>query len=59
MLEPIKRRRKRKRVRYRQWMPEHFSDLDDLYDLDFPQSERVMPRGERERRSNNEEANHD
>ena len=40
----IKRRGKSKRTRHKDWMP---SNVDDL---DSPESERVMPRGERERR---------
>jgi ribosome biogenesis GTPase len=43
----IKRNRKKKRVRRKHWMPD---DWDDLDDLDYAQSERIMPRGERERR---------
>jgi ribosome biogenesis GTPase len=44
----IKQNRKPKRPRRRNWMP---ADLDDLDALDerVPQSERIMPRGERER----------
>jgi ribosome biogenesis GTPase len=44
------KRHRQKRVRQRQWLPDSFQDLDELYDLDGPDSERVMPRGERERR---------
>ena len=44
----IKRNRKPKPARRKDWMPDSFDDLDALYDL--PQTERVMPRGERERR---------
>jgi len=44
----IKRNRKPKRPRRRNWMPDSFDDLDALYDL--PDTERIMPRGERERR---------
>lgn len=46
----FKRNRKPKRVRRKDWMPDSF-DYDYLDDLDdFPQSERIMPHGERERR---------
>jgi ribosome biogenesis GTPase len=44
----IKRKRKPERVRRKDWIPDNFDDLDDLYAL--PQSERIMPRGEQERR---------
>jgi ribosome biogenesis GTPase len=44
------KRHRQKRVRQRDWLPDSFEDLDELYDLDSLQSERVMPRGERERR---------
>jgi ribosome biogenesis GTPase len=44
----IKHNRKPKQVRRKNWMPDSLDDLDELYDS--PQSERVMPRGERERR---------
>jgi ribosome biogenesis GTPase len=44
----IKRNRQPKRPRRKDWMPDSFDDLDALYDL--PQTERIMPRGERERR---------
>jgi len=44
----IKRNRKPKRVRRKDWMP---NDLDASHEFDdLPQSERIMPRGERERR---------
>ncbi|MBN1138797.1 MAG: ribosome small subunit-dependent GTPase A [Anaerolineae bacterium] len=36
-----------KRVRHKEWLP---ASLDDLEELGGPQDERVMPRGERERR---------
>jgi ribosome biogenesis GTPase len=45
----IKRNRKSKRVRSKDWHPRNL-DLEDLDDLDIGQDERVMPRGERERR---------
>jgi ribosome biogenesis GTPase len=44
----IKRNRKPKRARRKDWMPDSTDDLDGLYDL--PERERMMPRGERERR---------
>jgi ribosome biogenesis GTPase len=44
----IKRNRKPKQVRRKNWMPDGFDDMDELDDL--PQSERIMPRGEEERR---------
>jgi ribosome biogenesis GTPase len=43
----IKHNRKPDRVRCKEWIP---GDLDALDDLDSPQSERIVPRGERERR---------
>jgi ribosome biogenesis GTPase len=46
----IKRNRKTKRVRNKDWMPDSFDDLDALYDLDIATEERIMPPGERERR---------
>jgi ribosome biogenesis GTPase len=46
----IKRNRKTKRVRRKDWIPDSFDDLDALYDLDIPTEERIMPPGERERR---------
>ncbi len=46
----IRRNRKPKRVRSKEWMPDSLDDADELYELDVPASERVMPRGERERR---------
>jgi len=44
----IKRNRKPKQVRHKDWMPDSLDDLGGVDDL--PQSERIMPRGERERR---------
>jgi ribosome biogenesis GTPase len=44
----IKRNRKTKQVRRKDWMPDDWENLDAL---DYAQSERVMPRGEQERRS--------
>lgn len=44
----IKRNRKPKGSRRRDWMPG--DGVDALEELDMPQTERVMPRGERERR---------
>ena len=46
----IKQNRKPKQPRCRDWMPADPDDLDALEVL--PQSERIMPRGERERRQN-------
>jgi ribosome biogenesis GTPase len=46
----IKRNRKPKQVRRKDWSPDNFDDLDDV---DYPQVERIMPRGERERRRAN------
>ena len=45
----IQRNRKTKRARRKDWMPDNL-DPDSLDDLDIIQDERVMPRGERERR---------
>ncbi len=46
----LKRNRKPKRVRSKNWMPDSF-DNEYMNDLDSsPQSERIMPRGERDRR---------
>jgi ribosome biogenesis GTPase len=45
----IKRNRKSKRPRKKDWMPDSL-DTDALDDLDLSHEERVMPRGERERR---------
>jgi len=44
----IKHNREPKQVRRKNWMPDSFDDLDELDD--FPKRERIMPRGERERR---------
>ena len=44
----IKRNRKPKRVRRKNWMPDSFDDPDEFYDL--PQRERITPRGEQELR---------
>lgn len=44
----IKRNRKSKRARRRDWLPDSWVDLDTLHDL--AESEPMMPRGERERR---------
>jgi ribosome biogenesis GTPase len=48
--EEIKRNRKPKRPRHRNWVPHDLDDPDALEDPGFPQGERIMPRGERERR---------
>ena len=44
----IKRNRKPKRVRRKSWIPDSFEEMDEFDDLS--QSERMMPRGEQERR---------
>ena len=46
----IKRNRKPKRVRRKDWKSYSFDDLDAFDELDIPQDERIMPPGERERR---------
>ncbi len=46
----LKRNRKPKRVRRKEWVPDNFDDLEDM--VASPQSERIMPRGEQERRRN-------
>lgn len=46
----LKRNRKPKRVRRKDWMPDSFDDQNDM--VASPQSERIMPRGEQERRRN-------
>jgi ribosome biogenesis GTPase len=46
----IKRNRKPKRARRKDWRPNDFDDHDDV---DYPQVERIMPRGEWERRRAN------
>jgi hypothetical protein len=46
----IKQNRKTKRPRCKDWTPDNLDDLDALDEMSLPQSERVMPRGERERR---------
>lgn len=38
------------KVRRKDWRLDSFSDLDELEDVDFTLDERIMPRGERERR---------
>ncbi len=43
----IKRNRKKKTVRRKNWMPD---DREDWDTLDYPQRERIVPRGERARR---------
>ncbi|MGQ9555637.1 MAG: ribosome small subunit-dependent GTPase A [Anaerolineae bacterium] len=47
----IKRNREPDPVRRKDWMPASLADLDGFDDDDVPASERVMPRGERERRN--------
>jgi ribosome biogenesis GTPase len=49
----IKRNRKPRRVRQKIWNSLNHEDLDALDEMDLPQSEPVMPRGERERRRAN------
>jgi len=49
----IKRNRKPKRVRRKDWRSYQLADLDTLDEIDLPQSERIMPRGERERQRAN------
>jgi ribosome biogenesis GTPase len=49
----IKRHRKPKRVRQKDWNSYDLEDLDALNEVEIPQTERVMPRGERERRRAN------
>ena len=49
----IKRNRKPKRVCHKDWRSYDFDDPDVFDGLDVPQSERMMPRGERERRRAN------
>ena len=46
----IKRHPESKRVRRRDWNACDFDDLGALEDMDLPRSERLLPRGERERR---------
>ncbi|MSP11679.1 MAG: ribosome small subunit-dependent GTPase A [Chloroflexi bacterium] len=46
----IKRNRKPDRVRSKDWLPDNFTDLESLEEIDTPVKEPVMPRGERERR---------
>jgi len=50
MRKQIKHNRKPDRVRQRLDMPVDLDDIDSYYDLDLPETERVMPRGELERR---------
>ena len=52
----IKSNRKPKRARRKDWAAMDFDDVDDLYELDYPRRERIMPRGERERRQEIESA---
>lgn len=48
--EQTKRNRKFKRPRRRDWMPDNLDDLEALDEFGFSQYERIVPRGERERR---------
>jgi ribosome biogenesis GTPase len=49
----IKGNRKPKRVRRKAWTSYNYDNLDALDEMDLPQSEPVMPRGEQERRRAN------
>jgi ribosome biogenesis GTPase len=49
----VKRNRKPKRVRPKDWNLYSYDDMDTLDEVDIAQDERVMPRGERERRRTN------
>ena len=46
----IKRSRKPKRVRHKDWTSYNFDDSETLEEIDLPDMERVMPRGEQGRR---------
>jgi ribosome biogenesis GTPase / thiamine phosphate phosphatase len=46
----IKRNRQPDDVRRRDWLPGDIENLDAFYDMDVPDHQPVMPRGERERR---------
>ncbi len=46
----IKRNRKPKVARAKERLPDSFEDIDELEQISLPRSERVMPRGEHERR---------
>jgi ribosome biogenesis GTPase len=46
----IKHNRQPKQTRQKNWLPANWDDPDAFYDLDISTVERVMPRGERERR---------
>jgi ribosome biogenesis GTPase len=46
----IKHNRQPKQARQKNWLPANWDDPDAFYDLDVSPVERVMPRGERERR---------
>lgn len=46
----IKRNRKPKRVRRKEWVSYNYDDPDALDELDLPNIERIVPRGEQERR---------
>jgi ribosome biogenesis GTPase len=46
----IKHNRQPKQTRQKNWLPANWDDPDAFYDLDVSLVERVMPRGERERR---------
>jgi ribosome biogenesis GTPase len=49
-VKPTKHNRDPKPVRSKAWMPDSLDDPDALDALDIARSERIMPRGERERR---------
>lgn len=53
MRKEIKRNRKPKRVRRKDWNTYQLHGLDFLEEVDYSQNERVMPRGERERQRAN------
>jgi ribosome biogenesis GTPase len=48
-----KRAPREDRVRRKDWLSQYGEDSDSLDEVDLPDSERVMPRGERERRRTN------
>jgi ribosome biogenesis GTPase len=49
----IKRNRKPKRVRRKDWTTYNFEAAENLDEIDTPKTERMMPRGEQERRRTN------
>lgn len=48
--QEIKRNRKSQRVRHKDWNIYNSDDLDAFEEMDLPASERILPRGEQERR---------